>query len=80
MFGQLVNVWNACCRINSVLVKLAMAKNVSGSRYRTISYGESLTCTLKCRLRGESPYNFLTFFRAAYPTLGVGVCAPYPSY
>ena len=36
--------------------------------------------TLKCRLRGEGPLNFLTFFRAAYPLLGVGVCAPYPSY
>ena len=36
--------------------------------------------TLECRLRGEGPLNFLTFFRAAYPLLGVGVCAPYPSY
>ena len=36
------------------------------------------TCTIKCGIQGEGPYNFLTFFRAAYPTLRVGVCAPYP--
>ena len=42
--------------------------------------GQPKLHTLKCRLRGESPYNFLTFFCAPYPQLGVGVCAPYPSY
>ena len=33
---------------------------------------------LQTQCEGEGPYNFLTFFRAAYPTLRVGVCAPYP--